>query len=76
MLRQVIITLRLEATSTTQEGGHDMDEIDDWYDDWYVTAGLLDHALHEAANRVEDDSDPDDREHPALSCDHPGRTGP
>ena len=53
-----------------------MDEIDDWYDDWYVTAGMLDHALHEAANRVEDDSDPDDREHPALSCDHPGRTGP
>ena len=53
-----------------------MDEIDDGSDDGAGPAGRRAHARHEAATRGADDSDPDDREHPALSCDHPGRTGP
>jgi len=53
-----------------------MDELDDWYENWYVTAGLLEAAQHEAANRVDDDVDYDDREPAGLCSDHPGRTGP
>ena len=53
-----------------------MDDIDEMMEDSAVRSALLDHYRHEAANRVEDDCDPADREHPALTSDHPGRTGP
>lgn len=58
------------------EGGEKMNNIHEMMEDPLVREALLDHYRHEAANSVDDDCDPDDREHPALTSDHPGRTGP
>ncbi len=52
-----------------------MDDIDEYMDDPYTRAGLLDYYEHERARlaALEPIEDP---EPAGLSCDHPGRTGP
>ncbi len=52
-----------------------MDDIDEMMEDPAVRKALLDHYEHERKRLATLEPD-EDAEHPALTSDYPGRTGP